>query len=343
MRCGASELPLLNYGGVVNSDDLPLSRLSLDRDTARRAEPGLLAELVADPAARVLTVRGGQVLADFRGGQPALITTPAGELAEAAAVLDGESGDVIWAYLGRAGGQPYLAALQQASGDGETWSQRWPAGDGSADLGRDGPRAVSLRDIGALLGEADAGLVTEALALANWHRGHTHCPRCGAVTEVEAAGWVRRCPVDRSQHFPRTDPAVIMAITDPDDRLLLARSAHWPINQYSVPAGFVEPGESLEAAVRREVLEETRIRVGEVRYGASQPWPFPASLMCAFTGRTEDRRPVPDGEEVVDARFVDREQIARAWAEGSIRPPRPTSVARALIEEWFGGPLPLPD
>src|SRR5699024_10193083 len=121
---------------------------------------------------------------------------------------------------------------------------------------------------------------------------------------------------------------------------LFRSSAHWPANQYSVPAGFVEPGESLESAVRREVLEETRVRVDQVRYGASQPWPFPASLMCAFTGRTTDRHPVPDGEEVVDARFVDREQIARSWAEGSIRPPRPTSVARALIEDWFGRPLP---
>lgn len=326
------------YGGAVNSDDLPLSRLGLDRDTARRMEPGLLEQLAGEPGTRVLTVRGGQVLADFSAGHPGLVTTPVAE-------VDGSSGDAIWAYLGTADGRPYLAALQSADGpgedgQGEARGQRWPAGDGPADLTTDGLRAVNLRDIGALLGEVDAGLATEALALANWHRGHTHCPRCGAVTAVEAAGWVRRCPVDRSQHFPRTDPAVIMAITDPEDRLLLARSAHWPANQYSVPAGFVEPGESLESAVRREVLEETRVRVGEVRYGASQPWPFPASLMCAFTGRTTDRTPVPDGEEVVDARFVDREQIARSWAEGSIRPPRPTSVARALIEDWFGRPLP---
>lgn len=338
----------------MNSDDLPLSRLGLDRDTARRTEPGLLERLRADGDARVLTVRGGQVLADFSAGHPGLVTTPVGEVAADApapgaagtAASGGSaaaaSGAVIWAYLGSADGRPYLAALEPETGPSEARSQRWPAGDEPADLSTDGLRAVSLRDIGALLGEVDAGLATEALALANWHRGHTHCPRCGAVTQVEAAGWVRRCPADRSQHFPRTDPAVIMAITDPEDRLLIARSAHWPVNQYSVPAGFVEPGESLEAAVRREVLEETRVRVDEVRYGASQPWPFPASLMCAFTGRTEDRLPVPDGDEVVDARFVDREQIADAWAEGSIRPPRPTSVARALIEDWFGGPLPLP-
>ena len=323
----------------MKSDDLPLSRLGLDRDTARRTEPGLLEDLAAEPTARVLTVRGGQVLADFSGGHPGLVTTPAAELAGADRLTSREA---IWAYLGTADGRPYLAVLAPEAGGGEAHGQRWPAGDGPADLSTDGLRAVSLRDIGALLGEVDAGLATEALALANWHRGHTHCPRCGAVTAVEAAGWVRRCPVDRSQHFPRTDPAVIMAITDPEDRLLIARSAHWPTNQYSVPAGFVEPGESLEAAVRREVLEETRVRVGEVRYGASQPWPFPASLMCAFTGRTADRHPVPDGEEVVDARFVDREQIAGAWADGSIRPPRPTSVARALIEDWFGGELPLP-
>ncbi|WP_147918312.1 NAD(+) diphosphatase [Ruania zhangjianzhongii] len=323
----------------MNSDELPLARLGLDRDTARRVEEGLLDDLAADPATRVLTVRGTQVLADFRTGQPALVTTAAEGTPPASAT----GAEVLWAYLGVADGRRYLAALEPAAGADEGAEQRWPAGDGSPDLATGGPRAVNLRDIGALLGEIDAGLVTAALALANWHRGHTHCPRCGAVTDVEAAGWVRRCPVDGSQHFPRTDPAVIMAITDPDDRLLIARSAHWPATQYSVPAGFVEPGESLEGAVRREVLEETRVRVGPVQYGASQPWPFPASLMCAFTGRTQDRDPVPDGDEVVDARFVARAEIAQAWAEGVIRPPRPTSVARALIEEWFGRPLPQPE
>lgn len=178
----------------------------------------------------------------------------------------------------------------------------------------------------------------------HWRTGTAGTPTApGAVTEVEASGWVRRCPVDRSQHFPRTDPAVIMAITDPQDRLLIARSTHWPATQYSVPAGFVEPGESLEAAVRREVLEETGVRVEAVHYGASQPWPFPASLMCAFTGRTQDRDPVPDGDEIFDARFVTRDEIAQAWTDGTIRVPRPTSVARALIEEWFASPLPEPN
>lgn len=323
----------------MNSDELPLSRLGLDRDTARRTEEGLLDQLAADPATRVLTVRGTQVLADFRTGQPMLVTTPV----EGTPARSATGTETLWAYLGTAGGRNYLAALEPADGTDESAGQRWPAGAEAADLAVGGPRAVNLRDIGSLLGQVDAGMVTAALALANWHRGHAHCPRCGAVTVVAAAGWVRRCPADGSQHFPRTDPAVIMAITDPADRLLIARSAHWPETQYSVPAGFVEPGESLEAAVRREVLEETRVRVSSVTYGASQPWPFPASLMCAFTGRTQDREPVPDGDEVVDARFVAREEIAQAWAEGVIRPPRPTSVARALIEDWFGRPLPQPE
>lgn len=328
----------MNYGGAVNSDELPLARLGLDRDTARRTEEDLLARLAADPATRVLTVRGTQVLADFRTGQPALVTTPVDGVPSRWAA----EADVLWAYLGTAGGRHYLAALEPAGAE-EPAGQRWPAGDATADVEAAGPRSVNLRDIGALLDEVDAALVTAALALANWHRGHAHCPRCGAVTEVEASGWVRRCPVDRSQHFPRTDPAVIMAITDPQDRLLIARSAHWPATQYSVPAGFVEPGESLEAAVRREVLEETGVRVEAVHYGASQPWPFPASLMCAFTGRTQDRDPVPDGDEILDARFVTRDEIAQAWTDGTIRVPRPTSVARALIEEWFASPLPEPN
>lgn len=320
----------------MNSDDLPLSRLGLDRDTARRTQAGLLESLAADPATRVLTVRGTQVLADFSTEEPELVTTPADGGPSGAA-----DADVLWAYLGTAAGRHYLAALEPAATE-ESPGQHWPAGNGPADRAADGPRAVNLRDIGALLGEVDAALATAALALANWHSGHQHCPRCGARTVVEAAGWVRRCPQEGSQHFPRTDPAVIMAITDPDDRLLIARSAHWPATQYSVPAGFVEPGESLEAAVRREVLEETRVRVGPVAYRASQPWPFPASLMCAFTGRSQDRQPVADGDEVVDARFVARAEIAQAWADGLIRPPRPTSVARALIEDWFGQPLPRP-
>jgi NAD+ diphosphatase len=191
------------------------------------------------------------------------------------------------------------------------------------------------------MSDRDAGLFTEALGIANWHASHTHCPRCGTPTVVEKGGWVRRCFEDQTEIFPRTDPAVIVSVLDKDDRLLLGSNAMWENNRFSLLAGFVEPGESFEAAVQREIFEEAGVRVVDPEYLGSQPWPFPASVMVGFTARlADDQDPAaldPDGDEILDLRWFTRDEV---WSNKDlvILPGR-TSIARAIIEDWYGGPL----
>ncbi|MGH3744186.1 MAG: NAD(+) diphosphatase [Mycobacteriales bacterium] len=192
-------------------------------------------------------------------------------------------------------------------------------------------RLADLREIGADLDDRDAGLFVHAQALANWHRTHTHCPRCGAQTVSTHGGAERHCPVDDSRHFPRVDPAMIVIVTDPDgEQALLGRQATWPAGRYSTLAGFVEPGESAEQAVVREVLEETGVRVSEVCYEGSQPWPFPASLMLGFRAIADPAEPVsvPDGE-LDDARWFTRAEVL----DGRMLP-GPVSIAHRLIMWW---------
>jgi NAD+ diphosphatase len=186
----------------------------------------------------------------------------------------------------------------------------------------------------------DAGLGVAAVALAAWHRSHRCCPLCGTPTVVGFAGWVRHCPTDGRDQYPRTDPAVIMAVVDDDDRLLLGHAAQWPERRFSTLAGYVEPGEGLEQAVRREVDEEVGVAVGEVTYRGSQPWPFPASIMLAFVARATSTRITVDGVEVTQARWFTRAELAAAAESGEVLLPSRASIARALIEEWAGAPLP---
>lgn len=192
-------------------------------------------------------------------------------------------------------------------------------------------RWVDLREIGAALGDLDAGLLTTAVALARWHDRHPRCPICGEPTELAHAGWIRRCPVDGSEHFPRTDPAVIMLVHDGGDRCVLGRQASWPPGRYSILAGFVEPGESSEAAVAREVAEEVGLGVTDVAYAGSQPWPFPSSLMLGYTALAvgDLTLRLRDGE-LADAKWVSREEL-RA---GSLRLPPPVSIAHRIITDW---------
>ncbi len=193
-----------------------------------------------------------------------------------------------------------------------------------------------LRDIGLLLDARDAGLVVNAIALANWHVTHTHCPRCGAPTVVASAGHLRRCEIDDSEHYPRTDPAVIMTVVDDDDRLLLGSQTVWPEGRFSTLAGFVEPGESLEQAVRREVGEEVGVRVGAVRYLGSQPWPFPSSLMLGFEARAETVDVDLFDGEIHTARWFTRDELGAAVRSGEVRLSPRLSIARRLIEHWYG-------
>ena len=182
--------------------------------------------------------------------------------------------------------------------------------------------------------------MSTAVALEGWHARHRCCPRCGQATDPELGGWVRRCAADGSEHYPRTDPAIIVLVIDDRDRALLARQTRWPSGWMSTLAGFVEPGERAESAVRREVAEEVGVVVSSATYLTSQPWPFPGSLMLGFhavAGSTELR---PDGEEIAEAEWFTRESLARAAADGRVRLPPSISIARWLIEQWFGRELP---
>jgi NAD+ diphosphatase len=201
-------------------------------------------------------------------------------------------------------------------------------------------RLVGLREVGALLGPTEGGLLATAFGLATWHREHGYCPRCGAPTEVAEAGWLRICTRDGSWHHPRVDPAVIMAVIDDDDRLLLGHQSRWPQRRFSTLAGFVEPGETLEQTVAREVHEETGVEVAEVTYLASQPWPFPRSLMLGFTARATSMAITVDGEEIADARWWTRAEMADDVTSGAVLLPPAVSIARRLIEHWYGGALP---
>ena len=209
----------------------------------------------------------------------------------------------------------------------------------AAELAGDPPPAVApearfedLRIAGGLLPEDEAGLLAYARALLLWRQRHRWCGRCGAPTRAESAGHVMRCTAESCgvEHFPRLDPAIIVLVTD-GERALLGRQAAWPPGRYSTIAGFVEPGESLEDAVRREVLEETGVTVVDASYHSSQPWPFPSSLMIGFTARaSSDAVPRAD-EELEDVRWFTREEIAA----GSPKLPPTQSVSFRLIEDWF--------
>lgn len=202
------------------------------------------------------------------------------------------------------------------------------------------PRSA-LRAVAAGMPGWEVELATAAVALAAWHARSRFCTRCGARTAPIQAGWAQRCTGCADVSFPRTDPAVIMAVTDAADRLVLVHGAAWEPGRYSTVAGFVEAGESAEAAVAREVAEETGLRVDSVEPVRTQPWPFPRSLMLAYRARLADVAITPraDGEEVTDVLLLTRSELAQAVARGRVVLPGPASVAAWLIEDWFGGPV----
>jgi len=195
----------------------------------------------------------------------------------------------------------------------------------------------TLREVGAFLSAQDIGLAVHAQGLANWHKKHPRCALCGEKTVVVLAGAVRRCPADQSEHYPRTDGAIIVLVKDDKDRILLGRQKVWPKNRFSTFAGFVEPGESFENCVTREVMEEAGVKLREINYLGSQPWPFPASLMIAFEAITHTPELArADGEEIEEIRWFTREEMKRAIAEKSLILPLEISVARQMIKAWYG-------
>ncbi|MBT0768006.1 NAD(+) diphosphatase [Kineosporia sp. J2-2] len=293
---------------------LALSRSTLDRTAERRSDPQLVATLLADPRTRVALIHEGET---------AITAAPTLHLWTADALV-GLKDDALRFFLGTDDeGRGYLA-LSVAERPTVPEGVRW----------------APLREVGALLDDAGAGIFTTAVALIAWHAFHTHCANCGEGTDVVQAGWVRLCPNCGREHYPRTDPAVIMTVVDADDRVLLGRQASWPEHRYSTLAGFVEPGESLEDAVRREVLEESGVLVGEVQYRGSQPWPFPSSLMVGFRGEALSSQVRVDGVELAEARWWSREELQADIKAGRLILPPAVSIARRLIEDWFGAPIP---
>lgn len=313
---------------------LPLSRATVDRAAHRRADAGTLADAWADPRTQVVLLHEGRlaVVRDDDGVRLDL-RSPA-DLPSLAP--DRTPDAVLRLFLGDDGAAAYHAVVLPDT----TW-----AGAATVDIEGVATSAddlvgrltwATLRDVGHTLGDRDAGLAAAAVGLAAWHDRHPRCARCGARTEPNLSGWTRRCTEDGSEHYPRTDPAVIMAVLDAEDRILLGHAPHWPERRFSTLAGYVEPGESLEGAVRREVAEEVGVVVGEVSYRGSQPWPFPASLMLAFVARATTTDLRLDQEEITDARWFTRDELLAAVGAGEVLLPMRTSVARALIEDWLG-------
>jgi NAD+ diphosphatase len=270
---------------------------ALDRAGQHRRDEAWLAARLADPATRVVAASAaGVIVAGERPRMFAVDALPEGlEL-----VLLGVDGD----------GRAVFAA---DPGDELPGERR------------------GLRDLAPVLSQAEGGMVAHAVGLLNWHRRHRFCANCGAPSEPREAGHVRVCPVCGTQHHPRTDPVVIMLVTD-GDRALLGRQAQWPTGRYSALAGFVEPGESLEEAVAREVREEAGVRVADVRYRSSQPWPFPSSLMLGFSARWAGGEPAVRDGELEDVGWFARQAIV----DGDVLLPPPTAIARRLIDEWLG-------
>ena len=290
----------------------PLARSGFDRAEHRRTTIGS----APDDAALVLPVhRDSAPVTAEAGSGTALHWWPSTDPALAEA--DGEYG-----FLGAGpdGTDRWVLALREVPAsldDGVSWAP--------------------LRVIGGELGDADGGAFVAAVSLGRWLLDSAHCPRCGSLSALQSGGGARRGSFCEQDLFPRTDPAVIVAVTDPaGTRLLLGSHVAWGMGRFSCFAGFVEAGESLEATVTREILEEAGVHIEDMTYVASQAWPYPRSLMVGFSAVTSTEIPVADGEEIVEVRWFDRAEIGAALAgESDVQLPGPSSIARALIEQWY--------
>ncbi|MGO8961684.1 MAG: NAD(+) diphosphatase [Streptosporangiaceae bacterium] len=295
---------------------LALARGEVDRSAHLRSDSAWLDAAWANPATRVLAVEYGRALCEIDDRRARLLFISPAAAPDGVRFLLGVDHEGI-AYFGVAGPIPEP-----------------PESAGNS------VRPAPLREAGPLLSDRDAGLMTHAVALANWHETFTHCPRCGSPTDTISSGHARKCPVDASEHFPRVDPAMIVLVTDPADRCLLARNALWPERRVSILAGFVEGGESAEQAVAREVHEETAVIVSAVRYLGSQPWPLPQSLMLGFRAEATSVDIHVDANEIAEARWYSRDDLREAVASGKLLLPPPISIAHRIIESWYGADLP---
>jgi NAD+ diphosphatase len=282
---------------VVVSTTNTFAGARLDRRGERRADPEWIAGRLADPESRALVIAPEGPLLD--GDRPLRVPT---------------TGLTDPIFLGEQDGRALFAVGDAPGASGDP---------------------VGLRDAAARVSHADAGLLAYATAMVSWHRRHSFCANCGSPTAMAEAGHLRVCPDCGAQHHPRTDPVVIMLVHD-GDRVLLGRNARWPERRYSALAGFVEPGESLEEAVAREVCEEAGVGVGEPLYRSSQPWPFPASLMLGFHVPYVSGEAYVRDAELEDVRWFTRAELTAAAAGQSEfhLPPR-EAIARRLIDEWL--------
>ena len=296
---------------ITPSRPNPYTGSPLDRASHRRKDAAWIADALAGPATRFVPVWRGQNL---------LRPSPNG-LPEAAFPQHLRPGEHPWAFLGQSDAKAYFALDLSAVED--------PAAclpPGSGEL-------TELRSAGAALPAAQAAILAHARGLMHWRSQHRFCGKCGAACEPHSAGNVLACTGCGQHHFPRTDPAVIMLV-EREGRALLGRAPRFPAAMYSTLAGFVEPGESLEEAVAREVAEETGVAVGPVRYHSSQPWPFPGSVMLGFYADALTEQITLDPEELTDARWFSRAELREPKAHGFALPPG-TSIARRLIEDWL--------
>jgi NAD+ diphosphatase len=295
-----------------------LSRHAHDRHGPLRDDAAWLEQRWADPRSRVLVLAGSR-LRVVDGRVPWVSTAAA---PEGVRLLLGE----------RDGVTSFAVVVDPAEAPGA--AAEWVVLRAALQAFADDPAAAE-----------DAPFVLHAIGLAEWLWATRHCPRCGGGLEPVRAGHELRCRECGKPQFPRTDPAVIMLVAHgrpgaADERCLLGRSPQWPAGRYSTLAGFVEPGETMEDAVRREVDEETGVAVGEVSYFGSQPWPLPASLMIGFVARARSTEIDVDGVEIEDARWFTRAEMLAEAETGRLVLPGGVSISRSLIEDWYGGALP---
>jgi NAD+ diphosphatase len=289
---------------------------TLDRVSLNRRDEAWLAHRMAEPESRLLLVwRGQNLILEAASPAAALLS-----LTEGGALL-AEAREI--ALLGLVGERALFAADL-------SHREEPPALPGA--------RFADLRSVGPLLAREEGGLLAYARGLMHWHQRHRFCGVCGSPTESREAGHMRRCtnPACAAEHHPRIDPAVIMRV-EHQGRILLGRQKQWPVGMHSVLAGFVEPGESLEDAVRREVAEEVALQLTEVNYHSSQPWPFPSSIMLGFTAIAEGDQFRVDEHELEMARWFTREELLASPEDETFRLPRRDSIARRLVDDWIAG------
>ncbi|UXM90382.1 NAD(+) diphosphatase [Paenarthrobacter sp. JL.01a] len=304
---------------------LPVRPAMVDRGSVVRMKPGMVEDAIASGTAKAMVISQRKALVTAEG-------LWFGDATALWAALKQSDAGAAAIYLGTTLASSTLPEGTQVL----LFTTAEPPAAGTATIPSD-VQWAGFREVAASLDAMDTALYIEASAISNWHATHTHCPQCGSPTDVEAGGWVRRCPRDNSEHYPRTDPAIIVTVVGPDGRLLLGGGGPVDARNYSTLAGFVEPGESLEQAVVREIGEEVGVRVTACQYLGSQSWPFPASLMLGFTATTDDTVARPDGVEVTRARWFSRDELQEAVLSGEITISTRLSIARSLIEHWYGG------